>query len=472
MAKKSWISALTLVTSAGLVLTACGGGNDNGGEANAPASSPAGSQASSPASGGGKDLGKADLTFMFRGGPDEQAAYKKTVDQFEKDHPGVKVKIITTAADQYATKLKAAITGNSVPDVFYYDPGDLMAYVNGGVLLKLTDYVQNNADIDINKIWKKGVDLYRYDGQTVGQGDIWGLPKDLGPFAMGYNKTMFEKAGIPLPDKDKPYTWDEFIKAAQQLTLDTNGDGKLDQWGTGLNVNWTLQSLVWSNGADWIDSTHKKVTIDDPKFAEALQFFADMQNKYKVTPSISEAQTLDTYQRWMQGQIGFFPVGPWDMSTYEKLPFEYDLIPYPAGSTGKTATWLGSLGIGVSSKTKYPEAAAALTMYLTGSEEGMKMLSDAKVQMPNLSDMAETWAADSSAKPANKEEFLQIVNDYGRPIPGILTYNAEWYNLFFTDIQPVLDGKITAAEYVKQEQPKMQKLLDKAIEQEEKSKSK
>ncbi|RUS47784.1 sugar ABC transporter substrate-binding protein [Cohnella sp. AR92] len=469
MAKKTWIPAVSLIVAAGLTLTACGGGGNNGNEGASPSSGASGSPASTqPAA----KKEKAELTFMFRGGPDEQAAYKKVVDKYEADHPGVKVKVITTAADQYATKLKAAITGKSTPDVFYYDPGDLKAYVNGGVLLNLTSFVENTQNVDISKIWQKGVDLYRYDGDKVGQGDIYGLPKDLGPFAMGYNKTMFEKANIPLPDKDKPYTWDEFVKVAQDLTKDTNGDGKLDQWGTGLNVNWTLQSLVWSNGADWIDSSRTKVTIDDPKFAEALQFFADMQNKYKVTPSISEAQTLDTYQRWMQGQIGFFPVGPWDMSTYEKLPFQYDLIPYPVGSTGQTATWLGSLGIGVSSQSKYPEQAAELVMYLTASDEGMKMLSDAKVQMPNLTDMAQTWAADTSTKPENKEEFLQIVNDYGRPLPSLLTYNAEWYNLFFTDIQPVIDGKISAADYVKQEQPKMQKLLDKAIEQEQNSKKK
>ena len=248
---------------------------------------------------------------MFRGGPEEQKAYEATVKKFETDNPGVKVKIITTTGDQYATKLKAAITGKSVPDVFYFDPGDLRAYANGGVLKDITEYV---SDVKFDNIWKYGVDSYRYDGETVGQGSIYGLPKDVGPFALGYNKTMFEAAGIPLPDKDKPYTWDEFIKVNQQLTKDNNGDGKIDQYGTGFNVNWALQAFVWSNGADWLDETNTKVTIDDPKFAEALQYFADMQNVYKITPSIEDAATLDTYQRWMKGELAFFPVGPWDLA--------------------------------------------------------------------------------------------------------------------------------------------------------------
>ncbi|MFC5467936.1 ABC transporter substrate-binding protein [Cohnella suwonensis] len=458
MAKKSGFALVSLLISVMLVLSGCGGGNNGGNEPAASGSAP----------GSGAPAEKKEITFMFRGGPDEQTAYKKTVDKFEADHPNVKVKVITTAPDQYTTKLKAAITGKSVPDVFFFEPGDLKAFVNGGVLLNITPYTESNSNIDIGKVWKKGVDIYRYDGKVAGQGDIYGLPKDLGPFAMGYNKTMFEKAGIPIPDKDKPYTWDEFINVNKQLTKDTNGDGKLDQWGTGLNVNWTLHAFVWSNGADFLDATQTKVAIDDPKFAEALQLFADMQNVHKVTPSIAEAQTLDTYQRWMQGQIGFFPVGPWDLSTYQKLPFDFDLIPYPAGSTGIASTWVGSLGIGVSKNSKAPDEAAALALYLSASEEGMQMLSDAKVQIPNLTDMAEKWAADTSFKPANKAEFLEII-DYGKPMPQTLTYNREWYDLFFTDIQPVLDGKITAAEYVKAEQPKMQKLLDKAIEQEQKA---
>lgn len=457
---KSWFTLVSLILILSTVLAGCGGkGNGEAGAGNGNGNA-------------GKSSETKELTFMYRGGTDEQKAYTEVVKKFEADHPGVKVKMVVTAADQYATKLKAAITGNKVPDVFYFESGDLKAYVNSGILMNLTPYLNNNDDIHLDNIWKYGVDLYRYDGDVAGQGDIYGMPKDVGPFALGYNKTMFEKEGIPLPDNDVPMTWDEFIEVNKKLTKDTNGDGKIDQYGTGFNVNWVLQSLVWSNGADWIDETKTKVTIDDPKFAEALQFFADMQNVHKITPSAEDAQTLDTYQRWMKGELAFFPVGPWDMSTYEGLPFEYDLMPYPAGSTGQSATWIGSLGIGVSEKTKYPEEAVALVNYLTASKEGMEMLVNAKVQIPNLIDMAEEWAADTSTKPANKQEFLDIVGEYGRVLPGHYTYNAEWYNLFFTDIQPVLDGKITAAEYVKQEQPKMQKLLDKAIEQEQKSKKK
>lgn len=411
--------------------------------------------------------GKVELTFMFRGNPEELKAYQATVKRFEEANKDVKVTMVQTAPDQYDTKLKSAIAGRKIPDVFFYNPAQVKAYVNSGVLLDITEAVETSEDVKLDDIWEKGVDKYRFDGKTLGEGAIYGLPKDLGPFALGYNKTMFEDAGVPLPDKDKPYTWDEFVDVAKQLTKDTNGDGKMDQYGTGFNVNWALQPFVWSNGADWINEDGTKVTIDDPKFIEALQFFVDQQLKHGITPSIGETQTLDTYQRWLKGQLAFFPVGPWDMAAFkEQLKFEYDLLPWPAGSTGKASGWVGSLGIGVSSTTKHKEEAAELAMYLSADQEGQQALVDAQVQLPNSMEIADNWAADTSIKPDNKQEFLDLINDYGRGFPAEKTYTAEWYDEFFKNIQPVLDGKTSVEDYVKTAQPKMQKLLDAAIEQE------
>lgn len=411
--------------------------------------------------------GKVELTFMFRGNPQELEAYKATVKRYEEANKDVKVTMVQTAPDQYDTKLKSAIAGRKIPDVFFYNPAQVKAYVNSGVLLDITEHVEGSSEIKIDDIWEAGVNKYRFDGETLGQGEIYGLPKDLGPFALGYNKTMFEEAGIPLPDKDKPYTWDEFIDVAKKLTKDNDGDGKMDQYGTGFNVNWALQPFVWSNGADWINEEGTKVTIDDPKFIEALQFFVDQQNKYQITPSIGDAQTLDTYQRWLKGQLAFFPVGPWDMAAFkEQLKFEYDLLPWPAGSTGESSAWVGSLGIGVGATTKHAKEAAELAMYLSADQEGQQALVDAQVQLPNSVEVADTWAADTSIKPENKQEFLDIINDYGRGFPAEKTYTAEWYDEFFKNIQPVLDGKTSVEDYVKEAQPKMQKLLDAAIEQE------
>ncbi|AEE45039.1 ABC transporter substrate-binding protein [Cellulomonas fimi] len=441
MTRRKLLAAAAFAVAGTLALTACSGGSGD------------------DAAGDGDKT----ITFMFRGGPDEKAAYEAAIAKFTED-TGTKVKVIVTDADQYATKLQAAVAGNNVPDVFYIEQASLQSYVASGVLLDITDQVEASG-VDLSNIWEYGVNSYRFDGEVQGtpDGALYGLPKDVGPFSFGYNKTMLEAAGIPLPDKDTPLTWDEFVAICKQLTVDKNGDGTLDQWGTGLNVQWNLQSMVWSNGGDWTNEDHTEVTVDTPEFAEALQKFADLTNVEKVTPSTSDAATLDTYQRWMAGEIGFFPVGPWDVSVYNDLDFDYDLIPWPTVGDGGTATWLGSLGIGVSATSKHPDDAAKLVTYLSADPEAQQTLVDANIQIPNLIDVAEGWATEEGAEPANRQEFLDIAQDYGRAMPAAFTYGAEWYDELWTNIQPVLDGKQTAEEYLAEVQPKMQTLLDESI---------
>ena len=309
-----------------------------------------------------------------------------------------------------------------------------------------------------------GLNKYRYNGEKIGQGSLYALPKDIGPFGFGYNKTLFEEKGIPLPDPQVPYTWDEFVNVCKKLTNDTGSDDST--WGTGLNVNWSLAPFVFSNGADWLSEDGTKVTVTDPKFVEALQFFADQTLVNKITPSAEQGQTLDTYQRWLKGQLGFFAIAPWDIAAFEDLPFEYDLCPWPAGSTGETASWLGSVGFGVSANTKYPQEAVNLAIFLSTDADANKMVSDLQIQVPNIKSMAKTEYLNSDKKPHNKQVFIDLIEKYGKPLPGERTYNGEWYNKFYEGIQDVLDGKISPKDYCEKIQPEMQSLLDKAIEKE------
>lgn len=436
---KKIILGATLLSSM-LLIAACGNSNSDASESS-----------------------KKEITMMLTGNQEEQDAYKQVIKDFEKEN-NVSVKVISTDGSQYKTKLQAAISGGNVPDVFWFEQVDFLTYVTNDVLLEMDTYLSPEAQKDIEGIWPMAVQNFQFDGTDIGKGSYYGLPKDAAPFALGYNKTMFEENNIELPASGEVFTRDQFIEIAKSLTKDTDGDGKLDQWGTGLDVRWSLPSFVWGNGGDWLDETATEVTINTPEFISALQDFVDLQNKYEVTPSVAQAQTLDTYQRWMKGELAFFPVGPWDMGTYQKLDFEYDLIPWPAGTTGDWATYFQSTGIGASAKTKLPEESVELVKYLSTSETGQEALVKASVQIPNNVQKAKEWASDTTTRPENKQVFLDILETHGRSLPMTRTYTGEWYDEFFTNIQPVLDGKKTVEDYVKEAQPKMQKLLDKSIE--------
>ncbi|WP_084106598.1 sugar ABC transporter substrate-binding protein [Demequina sp. NBRC 110056] len=456
--RKKGMAAAAVTVAGALLLAACSSDGSSGDASEEPDTS-------------GGDAPN-ELTFMFRGGEYDKLAYETAIAAFEEE-TGADVTMIITDADQYATKLQAAIAGNQVPDVFYVEPGRIQGYVYANVLADLTEYVDQSV---IDNIWDFGVDAYRFDvesGERGQDGDpFYALPKDVGPFGFGYNTVMFEEMGLEAPSPDEPLTFDEFTELAKQLTVDKDGDGELDQWGTGLNVVWNSQAFVWGAGADWISEDQKTVTVDTPEFAEALQWFADLGLVEGVTPSAEQAQTLDTYQRWMAGEIGFFPVAPWDIGTYNQVAadnpdvFGYDVIPYPVANEGDDwATWIGSLGIAVSENSKNKELAAQLATYLSTDLEAQKILAENKVQIPNLIDYATgEWLetdAPAAGWPANTKAFVEIAQEKGRPLPGTWTYTPEWYDNFWVGIESVVDtGDQSAADYVAAKQTEMQMLLD------------
>ncbi|WP_191016043.1 ABC transporter substrate-binding protein [Treponema zioleckii] len=402
------------------------------------------------------------LTWMNYANPQEREIFEELIKDFEESHPGVNIKLISVEQSQFAAKINAAFATNNPPDIFYVGPENIRFYVDKKRLLNLTRYVNNVRGAQFNDLYPNAVNKYRYDGTTLGNGDIWALPKDLGPFALAYNKDILRKAGVKAPSATKPLTFEEFLDICKKTTKDTNGDGRIDQFGTGLNRFYSMIQFIWGNEADYLDETKTKVTVTDPKFIEAVQFWCDLVAKHRVAPNAKEEQEKDPYFRWIEGSMAFFPAAPWDLIAFKTLPFDYDVIPWPVGKEGmKTATWLGSVGYGVSSKSKYPELAAEFALYLSAYKPTMEKMTDLDMQVPTLQSLSSRYTS-KSGNPANRAEYIRIIKETGRSWPEQYTYNNSWYFKFFSELQLVIDGKETAESYCKRIAPKMQRLLDRA----------
>lgn len=448
--KGKWVQlSLTMVLSFMLVLSGCGSSNND--------SAPVDSK-SDDGTGTTSETAKSQIEFMGWGGDTEKAVFQKLIDSYMKKYPDKKVKYTVVPPAEYYQKLDTLIAANKTPDVFYAGGAHFNKLVSSDVLLNLESQLNSSSEVDPDNVWQQGLDRYRYDGSNVGSGDLYGLPKDVGPWAFAYNKELFDKAGLPYPSaKAGEYTWDDMIADAKAITV-VNARGKIDTFGV---AGYSTESAVWANGADWLDAATGKITIDTPEFAEAMQFVADLSLVHKVSPSPDDEKAQNAYARFVAGKVAMFPMGPWDQPGFWDLPFEWDIAAWPASpNTGKTATWLGSLGFVVSKKTEYPEDSFALAAYLSLDQESQKenyMLGQA---VPNLIDMAKGEFMDMEKAPQTRQVFLDIIEDYGRPPVEVTSKNTKWLDTFWQDASQVWTGKKTAAEFVKEEQPKLQKLFD------------
>jgi multiple sugar transport system substrate-binding protein len=401
---------------------------------------------------------------MGWGSDAEIATFKTMITQYEAKYPHVKVDYVTVPAADFSTKLQTMIASKHTPDVFYLAPENVMPYAKAGVIADLSDYVAKNDLFRADNVWSKGIDFYRYDGTNPGQGSIYGLPKDISGFALAYNKDMFKAAGITPATDDHPWTWADFEAAAKKLTTGTGAD-KI--YGSG---SYSLESAVWSNGADWLNADHTKVTVTDPKFVEALQWVANLSLVDGVVPTPAEQSSQSDYDRFVAGKLGMTGVGSWAQGGLNAATkFEWDIMPWPVSpNSGKEAIWYGGIGLAVSNASKDKADASNLAAFFAFNEDAQRTNIQKGQAIPNLKDMTQKEYLTTSVMPANKQEFVRIIDGYGRRATQTYTYNSEWFGLFNADIAGVWTGQQTAAQYTASKTEEMQKLLDKGIAEQKK----
>ena len=411
----------------------------------------------------------------------EKEIYKGLVEEFVEEHKDEIKEVVfeVTTQDEYNTKMIANMTAGDMPDVFYVGPAAVRSYVDNGYILPLDDYVDAAT---VEKIWGTTQTIYRYDGTNVGTGSLYALPKDLSCFAFAYNKDLFDEAGLAYPDPEKPYTYDEFIEVCKALTKDKDGDGETDQWGVANANQFGMTPYLYSNGVKFLNDDMTKVNVaNNEALKNALTFYTDLTLN-GLTPSVDQDTALGGYQRWLDGQIGFYACGTWDIAAFmddSTFPYEWDLCGWPVGpdGDGRSHTWMGSVGYCISKNTANPDLCAELIAKLSTDEDGQKAVSGittgSSIQLPNISDLA-------------YGEFLDAVKEGKLPFPENVrvlfgyfegddhyaaalqetdyTYNGEWFDPFWQGVQNIQRGNITVEDFLTQVEPDMQSALDNAIE--------
>lgn len=461
----SFVLCMVMVLSI-LSLAACSGGKDNTKKDTDPAKTESNDKTDAKDNkddAAANDSEKIHLTFMGWGTDAEVATFKAMIAQFEEKYPNVEVEHIVVPSSDYMVKLQGMISSGTQPDVFYINPDYIMQLAMTGNLYNLSDFVANNDLFEEENVWPSALDFYRFDGNNVNVGDIYALPKDVSAFAVVYNKDLFKSAGVEAPTKDNPWDWNDYLEAAQKLT---SGEGDNKIYGS---APYSLESAIWANGADWLDSTYTKISIDSPEFIEALQWCADLRTKYKVAPSVAEEASLGSYDRFLQGKLGMMGVGSWAVADlWSKCDFDWDIMAWPVSpNTGKTAVWYGGSGLAVAATSKHVQEACNLAAFLAFNEDAQRTSYQAGQSVPTLKDMAYGEYLQMDAKPENKEAFLDILADYGRRATQTFTFSNEWFNEFNSNVNSVFEGEMSAEEFCTSIKDDLQSILDDSIAQKE-----
>lgn len=249
---KKMVSMIAATIAVGSMLVGCGG------------TSSAGNKSSN---------GDVTLTYAIWD-KNQEPGMRKMADAFEAKNPGIKVNVEVTGWDQYWTKLEAAASGGSLPDVFWMHPNQAARYASNGVLMDLTDKIKGSSSVKLDKFPKDLVKVYENDGKN------YAIPKDFDTIGLWYNKKLFDEAGVAYPNEN--WTWNDLLAAAKKIT---NPEKGIYGFGAPLDLQQGFDNFIFQNGGQVLSDDKTKSGFDTPAVKEAMQWYIDLSVKEKVSPN-------------------------------------------------------------------------------------------------------------------------------------------------------------------------------------------
>ena len=368
--------------------------------------------------GGGTKKAAGTITVQISGSPGEAQAYKSLAVAFEAAVPHAKVNLVVVpSAGDHVAKLVTAFSGGTPPDLFLLNYRRFGQFAARGVIEPVGPLLAKSDRAKPQDFYAEALDSFRAHGQLMC------MPTNISNQVVYYNKGMFKRFGVVEPGEGG-WKWEQFLAAAKQLTRDTNGDGKTDVYGLGVEPEFVrLAPFVWQAGGEVVDDVvnPSKTTMLGPKELRALKFFIELRRVHRVVPSKAEFASEDLEARFTNDRLGMLIESRRITPTLRDVPnLDWDVAPLPADA--QAATMLHSDAFCIAKASKDKTTAFRFVEFATGPE-GASLLARTGRTVPShvATSRGNDFLAPGS-KPAHAKVFLDQIGLIRR-FPNVAAWN-------------------------------------------------
>jgi len=337
------------------------------------------------------------------------------------DHPEITLKIEPLPINGYLDKFVASALAGTPPDIIDLDATWVSTAAGKGLLQPLDSYTQSLDVKDyVPSIW----------ATSHYKGTLYAIPNRASSLIFFYNKTVFDKAGVPYPTNGWTYT--DMLQIARKLTM-------ADQYGIGVaadasdpsNVMDLLASMIWAHGGDFLTQDNTRAMINSPKSIAGLTFWSELYTKYHVAPQGTPnfSTTRDLLPLFEANKVGIITGSsniPDELSKHADLRWGAVLTPNKVNRSGG---W--TMGVPVGAKN--PAGARVFLLWFAEPEHLGKFMNRTPGRLSVY--QAPPWN-DPKWTP-----FAEALKD-ARALPGV----ADWFSIqtvIITEAQKILVGQLT-----------------------------
>ncbi|MGC0328255.1 multiple sugar transport system substrate-binding protein [Streptomyces sp. SAI-170] len=320
-----------------LPLSACGSGDDGG---------------TSDASG----KVEGDITFQtWNLRANFKPYFEDLIAEFEKKHPGTRVKWIDQPAEGYADKISADAAGGTLPDVVNVSPDLVAPLAKAGLALDL--------DKAAGKYRKEYLEGAWAGHQVPGMTGTYAFPWYLNTGPLFYNKSLFEKAG--LDPEQPPRTYDELFDDALQLARKSDGEV-----ATLANVP-TIEDFG-RYGVPLMNDEGTGFAFNDPKGVELLTKYKELYDAKALDPQALTATPESSGKKFLTQAVAMNPGSALDLGNFKKqAPGLYENIGITDQITSTGHANMYVMGVMVNAQSRRTPAAVEFAHFVTDAAHQM-----------------------------------------------------------------------------------------------------
>ncbi|MCD6521056.1 MAG: extracellular solute-binding protein, partial [Anaerolineae bacterium] len=267
---------------------------------------------------------------------------------------------------------------------------------------------------------------------------------------------LFQEAGLPEPTEE--WTYDDVVEAAQKLTKDTDGDGKVDQYGLWVAPYYeAILTPIDAFGGWPQDPSGTKAKFDDPNTIAGVRWVHDVYQKWKV--AIANPSFDSRTQLWSSGKVAMVLSGIWEASYLGSETPEgktMKLVPGPIGPSGHRGGFFGVNVFPIWRSSKHPYETWLWVKFLCSKEVGIEGME--RIGEPGLRhDVFESPKIKNDPMVIPYLPLFKTVKPMPEPANGRL---SEVWSAVGPILESIWLGKTSVEEGCAELQKKVQEIMD------------
>jgi alpha-1,4-digalacturonate transport system substrate-binding protein len=346
------------------------------------------------------------LSVILLSNASTQNVIQGMLKEYHQQHPDIDFEISIIPDSKLLAKLNTLVTAGQFPDIVEVTTAKIQNYAYPA--LDLAKYTDRNEFLSRY--------LPGYQPFIVSGDKVIGVQIEATANGLFYNKDLFAKAGVTVPQNENEiWTWEQFKEAVQKVM-------KLPECRMGVAWDCSVQrfsNLIYQANGRWVSADGKSFLPDSQPAENALNFFHGLVAA-KLIPTSSWPGKTDGGMLFKTGVAAMLWSGNWQLRGFISggMPFAFGTTYFPRGAMRATCPG-GEFLMGFERSANHDDAAQVLLWWAQAATTkeyleklGGSLLTPMRNQeinygkyteylQPMLSDLAATptWVSEDLARP-------------------------------------------------------------------------